>query len=401
MRTYFLALFAVTIILTGCCAYFLPTTNESIKNTTISYTCPDGTIVSNLSKCPLPLVKCPDGSKAASLSKCPPMELTKPGWYTCNDKANYSPCKEFLAVYCDKFTPTELTVREAASSAISKHPGAFSVNQLLDIYDWVHSNVFYQNVPVNLTYQPYAPKETLSTKSGDCKNQAVLIASMVEAIGGTARVLLIPDCQHAFPEVYLGNQTDIDVLNAAIRAHYPASSGKTINWHISKNNTEDWYIFDSAGGNFPGQTIEDCFNASQTFVIYDCQNYGKLSAPEIRGTEYGPNVLINDSEIIRPNGYWYSYYIAPSDIPSKYRWCRYKISVESLSWPIDWYVTDEAGYYNYKNGMGFRYYCGEEQVPGGNCQLDWTSSNKFYIIEANNYIRSITARVQVVETCYK
>jgi hypothetical protein len=309
-----------------------------------------------------------------------------------------------MAVYCDKFTPTDLEVRKAASDAISKHPGEFSVNQLLDIYDWVHENVFYQNVPVNLTYQPYYPNETLRTKSGDCKNQAVLIASMVEAIGGSARVLLIPGCQHAFAEVYLGNGTDTNITADAVRAHYPKASGKIVWWHVhnTSNTTENWFVFDTAGGEFPGQTIEDCFNASQTFVVYDCANWGNLNAPVVYGTAYGPRTLINDREIIQAAGYWFSYYVNPTHIPTEYKWCRYNILVESLSWPVDWYVVDETGYYGYKNNLGFRYYCGEEQVQGGTCRLDWTRSDKFYILVINNNDRkSITVVTQVNETCYK
>jgi hypothetical protein len=62
---------------------------------------------------------------------------------------------------------------------------------------------------------------------------------------------------------------------------------------------------------------------------------------------------------------------------------------------------DQAGYNNYKSGKSFRYYCGEVQVPGGECQLDWTSSNRFYILDINNYQRSITTKVLVNETCFK
>lgn len=414
MRNLLIAL-AAAVLLVGCCG-FIPTGP--------TYTCPDGTIVSNSSQCPSqmvtcsdgskawsksdcppPLVKCPGGSRAANLSACPTQELTRNGTYICNEYSNYSPCKEFSQVYCDKFTSTDLSVREAASEAISKHPGPFSVNQVLDVYDWVHNNVFYQNVPVNLTYQPYYPNETLDTGSGDCKNQAVLIASMIEAIGGSARVLLIPGCGHAFPEVYVGNMSEINITADAVWAHYPQASGQEIRWDNSgkKNGEENWFIMDTAGGNFPGQTIEDCYNASQIFMMYDCQNWGGvLNAPSVWGTAYGPKTIINDQEIIRAGGYWYSYYVTPTQIPKEYKWCHYDIDVESLSWPVDWYVVDQTGYYNYKNNMAFRYYCGQEQVQGGICHLDWTTPNKFYILDVNNNDqKSITTQVQVNETCYK
>ncbi len=403
MRNSFLVLFVAVIVLMGCCNLTLPASNET-QNTLPSYTCPDGAVVTYSSECQPKMVQCPDGSKATSLSKCPPMELTKPGRYICNEWSNYAPCDTYLQVYCDKFSPTDLTVREAASAAISNNPGAFSINQLLDIYDWVHTNVFYQNVPVNFTYQPYYPNETIKIGSGDCKNQAVVIASMVEAIGGTARVLIIPDCQHAFSEVYAGNISNKDIIENAVWAHYPRASGKDITWDSysgERNGTEAWFIFDTAGGEFPGQTIEDCYNASQVFFIYDCANLSK-HAPASQGTAYGPKVIIDDTDIIRAGGWWLYHSVNPADkIPSQYKWCHYDVDVESLSGPMDWYVTDQTGYNNYKSGASFRYYYGEEQVQGGTYQLDWTLPSKFYILTMNNGRNSITVKTHVNETCYK
>ena len=54
---------------------------------------------------------------------------------------------------------------------------------------------------------PLSTSQTLYTSSGDCKNQAVLIASMVESIGGTAKVVADPSCDHAYALVYISNQS--------------------------------------------------------------------------------------------------------------------------------------------------------------------------------------------------
>jgi hypothetical protein len=365
------------------------------------FTCADGSVVTNSSLCPKK-IRCWDNSTVYNASKCPDYWVEAPGWYACNDRTS-QPCKSYKEAYCSKFTPTDVNVREAASQAIKKHPGAFSLNQLLDVYDWVHTNVIYQNVPVNLTYQPYSPADTLRTGSGDCKNQAVLIASMVEAIGGSARVLLIPDCQHAFAEVYVGNDSaEVDTLNKAIRAHYPSASGETITWHTAKNETEYWFIFDTAAGAFPGQTIEECFDAEQTFVMYDCETQGILNPPEVFGTEYGPYTIINDSQIIQPDGYSYYHWIDPILIPDTYTWCRYKITVSTPSKGyIDWYITDETGYQNYRNYAGFSYYYGEEQVPRGEYSFDWDKPERFYVIAYNNNRDySLTLKTEIIETCY-
>ena len=44
---------------------------------------------------------------------------------------------------------------------------------------------------------------TLKVGAGDCEDQAILLSSMIEAVGGTTRVYLTDN--HAFAAVYIGN----------------------------------------------------------------------------------------------------------------------------------------------------------------------------------------------------
>ena len=346
-----------------------------------------------------------NASENVTFTVLPPPDLTAPGWYTCNGKAN-PPCDIIQQGYCDKFDPTDISVREAAAEAIAKDPGEFSINQLLDIYDWVHANVFYQNVPLTM-WPPYYPNQTLLTRSGDCKNQAVLIASMVEAIGGSARVLVIPDCEHAFPEVYVGNQSNVDTLNSAVRAHYPDASGQVINWHTSTdadNVTTNWMIFDTAGGWFPGNTISDCLNVSHTFELDDCNANGALNAPQVQGTEFGPTVIINDTEVLAGGGYGYHYWYDTTKIlPSQYSYCSFNADVRSLSSaPLTWYITDQTGYDNFAAGRPFSQYYQEANVLSGSFNLIWnTHGTVYFILQNNNPQTAITTHIQVVMTCYK
>ncbi|MFA6489585.1 MAG: transglutaminase-like domain-containing protein [Candidatus Micrarchaeia archaeon] len=346
-----------------------------------------------------------NASKAVKFTVLAGAPLTKSGWYVCNSKPDNEPCTTMLESYCGRFDETDLAVRQAAAQAISKHPGAFSVNQLLDIYDWVHSNVFYHNVPLDM-YPPYYPNQTLATKSGDCKNQAVLIASMVQAIGGSARVLLVPDCHHAFAEVYMGTDINTSVISSAIGSHYD-TNGKGVTYHRSRNannQTDYWFIFDTAGGSFPGETIPGCLNASQTFEIRDCSRpLDALRAAETQGTAYGPYVKIDETKVLDPEWGW-NYWLEPSSIsPSGYKWCHFNLSVQSLSpTPFDWYLTDEAGYQNSQAHKSFSYFEGGEQVMKAEHEFDWDTPQKFYVILKNrNSQNSITTKTTLVETCYK
>ncbi|MFH1094756.1 MAG: transglutaminase-like domain-containing protein [Candidatus Micrarchaeota archaeon] len=343
-------------------------------------------------------------SKTVTFTVLKGLPISKPGWYVCNGKPDNPPCDTILEGYCDKFVPTDLSVRQAAAQAISKHPGAFSINQLLDIYDYVHANVFYQNVPLDM-WPPYYPNQTLATKSGDCKNQAVLIASMVEAIGGTARVLFIPGCTHAYPEVFMGTDVNESEISQAIYSHYN-TRGKGIRYHTHTygNHTDYWFIFDTAGGNFPGETIPECFNASQTFVIRDCNiPQDQVNPPEIQGTAFGPYVDINETKVIDPEWGW-NYWHDPSNIGRNgIRWCHFNMSIQSLSpTPFDWYLTNEAGYQKSQAYQSFSYYSGEEQVSRTNKEFDWDTPQKFYIILKNrNKQNSITVKTELIGTCYK
>ncbi len=337
-----------------------------------------------------------NSSFAVSFTVLSPRPLSAPGWYGCNN-LSASPCDLFQTIYCDKITPGDLAVREAAAAAISKHPGPYSVNQLLDIYDYVRANVPYQNVAVNLTWQPYPPSQTLATKSGDCKNQAVLIASMVEAIGGTSRVLLIPGCSHAFSEVYIGNVSTLEAFNQAVFSHYQYSPA--VNWHNSSGQI--WFIMDTAGGQYPGQTIPECLNSSdapQTFVLNDCNRPLLLNPPSIGDIEYGPFVLYDKNMVIEP-GAW-QYFTYHND--AQYTFCRYNLDLASLSnRPFSEYIIPAGDYNSFKNRESYHSYDRQEQVQHATFQLGRSDPGEFNVIVYNKGDSAITVRTLINSTCYK
>ena len=174
---------------------------------------------------------------------------------------------DYEKIYCDKISPYDLEVRKAAADATRNHPGSYSIDQLLDIYDWVKQNINYLNVPVEVPITPYPPNETLYTKSGDCKNQAVLIASMVKAIGGSSKVILDPSCNHAYAIVFADytNQSMQPVADS-ISLHY--NQQLYIQWLTFGD--ENWLIFDPAGGNYPGNTLPECSGNRTIYEVNSC-----------------------------------------------------------------------------------------------------------------------------------
>lgn len=182
--------------------------------------------------------------------------------YTFQSYENKEP---YYSAFCDKINPYDLSVREAAADAIRNDPGSYSISQLLDIYDWIKSNVIYQNVA--LAGIPYSASETLTTKSGDCKNQAVLISSMITAIGGTAKVVADPSCHHAYTIVYFGSaETGTSMFTKAVANHY--GNNVQVNFFTLKDGI--WVIFDPAGGNYPGDTLPECTGNRTVYYITTC-----------------------------------------------------------------------------------------------------------------------------------
>jgi hypothetical protein len=170
--------------------------------------------------------------------------------------ANSSENESNYLAYCDKIDPYDLSVREAAAEAIKKHPGPYnwSFNQLFDIYDWVRVNIEYQNVA--FAGIPYKPSETLTTKTGDCKNQAVLAVSMIRAVGGKADVIVDYACGHTYAIAYVGpSEGYITNFSQAVANRYNYSTPK-VNYIEYDNGT--WAVIDTTGGYYPGDMLKEC-----------------------------------------------------------------------------------------------------------------------------------------------
>jgi len=178
---------------------------------------------------------------------------------------SYENTEPYFGSYCDKINPYDLSVRQAAADAIRNHPGAYSVDQLFDVYDWVRKNIMYQSVA--LAGIPYSPSQTLATRSGDCKNQAVLIASMIGAIGGTAKVVANVECEHSYAIVLFGSpDMDMTSFSQAVTNHYGSNTRVT----TQKNDKGVWVIFDPAGAIYPGSTLGACYGSKTVYEVTSC-----------------------------------------------------------------------------------------------------------------------------------
>lgn len=104
--------------------------------------------------------------------------------------------------------PTNPAVRAYALSAIkSSNSGSYNIGQICDIYYKLYNDWVYVNDPAGVDY--YAPaSESVKYLRGDCDDYAILMASLIESIGGGARVVCAynDEVGHAYAIVYLSDK---------------------------------------------------------------------------------------------------------------------------------------------------------------------------------------------------
>lgn len=153
-----------------------------------------------------------------------------------------------------------LSVRTTAADIVSDQPsatgGTFHYHQVAELHTYVNETITYVPDPRSRNYVA-PPTETLETGAGDCDCQAVLVASLLEAIGATTRLVR---CQsvggdwHVLPEVYLtdsGPGAPSEVADSL--AEYYADRGSSVDtFSYERNSNRLWYPADTAMGRYVG-----------------------------------------------------------------------------------------------------------------------------------------------------
>ncbi|GAB4195771.1 MAG: hypothetical protein OHK0013_02300 [Sandaracinaceae bacterium] len=95
------------------------------------------------------------------------------------------------------------TTRNLAVQVASTDDGPFRVEQVARIWKHVRLAWRYVNDPRGGDYYARASETIANDFAGDCDDFAIVIAAMVEAIGGRARIVIMdgPEGGHAYPEV--------------------------------------------------------------------------------------------------------------------------------------------------------------------------------------------------------
>jgi len=171
-----------------------------------------------------------------------------------------------VQMYCENIDYQNEKVRNRAANIASVNQGSYNLLQVFDIYDWISENIAYVSDP-NSMESVYHPSETLKSGAGDCDDHAVLLASMLESIGGTAEVLVNYGCGHAYARVLVAvDDEGFEKVQNIVKQRYGEYA--MTYW---EENGKYWLVLDSAAVSMPGLLPEPCKEKKADYKIRSCK----------------------------------------------------------------------------------------------------------------------------------
>lgn len=158
-----------------------------------------------------------------------------------------------------------------ASQLASRFQGNYNIGQVCNIYDYIVNNWKYVNDPRRADDFRSASRTIKNNLTGDCDDFAILMATMIESIGGKTRISFAYNNNegHAFAEVYVGdNMEDFQLIVNDINALY-----HTDQFEINYNTDEKgaiWMNLDWFGQ--PQHPGGKYFEWNKRIVFYPTEN---------------------------------------------------------------------------------------------------------------------------------
>ena len=187
------------------------------------------------------------------------MEWTEVGGKTVASGGTKSTAGELKGIFNSRVDVGERIVRDTALLLAADYPGELSIDQVCAIFQFMKvgggssRGWTYVQDPRGIDYYAYA-SQTLENGQkknvsgiGDCDDFAILMAALVESIGGTTRIILAYNRSvgHAYTEVYLGcvNQSGdrVEDVVEALKERYGIGRIFT---HLDTTTGEVWLNLD-------------------------------------------------------------------------------------------------------------------------------------------------------------
>lgn len=145
------------------------------------------------------------------------------------------------------------TTRIFTLNVAAKYPGDYNIAQICSVYDELFSNWKYVNDPRGSEYIAKASMTIKAELKGDCDDFAILMATMIESIGGKTRIVAAfgEDGNHAYAEVFMGARDKMEDYLETINEHYSdyffrrhgVRKVSEIHYHVD-NNGNAWMNLD-------------------------------------------------------------------------------------------------------------------------------------------------------------
>lgn len=146
--------------------------------------------------------------------------------------------------------------------------GPYSIQKVADVYEFVTGNLEYISDPDNGRNEWISPMSCLSRGGGDCEDYAILFASLIEAVGGSARVIITSG--HAFNSVYIGE--DLSVLDSLDERY-----GLDIPFLVHSDDLGNWLVIEPQSylvfGWFP-LDVEPTTGSDDSMYLYGDNDIG-------------------------------------------------------------------------------------------------------------------------------
>ncbi|MEM2944256.1 MAG: transglutaminase-like domain-containing protein [Methanomassiliicoccales archaeon] len=135
-------------------------------------------------------------------------------------------------------------VSDVVKEIKNAEPGNYSTLQIARAFQWVRDHIEYEKENETDIWQ--SAEETLMRKRGDCEDQAILLASIITALGGNARINFIEG--HAFTTVFISMyQSELANVEESLWSYY----GTNVTMHII-HYMGYWLVIDTAGSMYAG-----------------------------------------------------------------------------------------------------------------------------------------------------
>lgn len=232
--------------------------------------------------------------------------ISKDESYTALNNSNMHTFEYTKNIINEKVDANNSMVREVAIKVAGRYQmnNNNTINQIYEIYEYSRNGSNYTSGWLYET-KPFIPENLNSASDtiefgksngsrsgvGDCNDFAILTSALIEAIGGSTRIVVGSD--HAYAEVYLGqayDNTSIKIIN------WLKESAKVndVHVHMSDDNgiwlNLDWYA------NYPGGPF---YEQTQEVVIpIGDQSMDNLSISEPIPREIYYKITVENSNII-------------------------------------------------------------------------------------------------------